>query len=231
MPDLAEGLAIADENGQPLIDSTKPWGLIVQATGENEFRQIGFVPVKNFTGLMKMLTAMLGEDALKAPDDPENGTWKMEVAPADVTLFVKKQGGWAFVTNSEDLLAQLPADPTRMLDGLDKKYDFAARATIKNIPKELRDAGLGMLGMFGGMADDPNVNAAIKQAVDQATTAADQLDALLLGLTIDGEGGSVTIDVTTTVLPGTTLAEQFALAASATTNFAGFDVPDAHGDR
>ncbi len=231
---LAAGLAITDES----IDPSKPLGLVTQVMGKDKFRQIAFVPVKDFQALMKMITAPLAdmdECKLEVPDDAENGTWKIEVPlPTGVaSVFARKQGGWAVFTNDSSAFAQLPADPASLLGGLNTKYDFAARASLDNIPKARRQQAIKQLEMFAQvmalqMGEDAAVaRAAISRMVKEITDTTDQLADVLVGLTIDVEAGAIVLDLAATAVEGTNMADQFAQVTTSKTDFAGFDLPGA----
>jgi hypothetical protein len=65
------------------------------------------------------------------------------------------------------------------------------------------------------------------QAVQQITKMVNDLDEVLLGLGVDKTAGSTFLDIEVTAVAGTKTAADFATAAQAKTNFAGFNLPGA----
>ena len=101
----AEAMITMFTQGQGLqgLDTTKPLGAVAQANGM-DIQPLVFVPVNNLPNLFDVLAAV-GVNAEKNDD----GIFEVE-AP-DQTIFVKEQGGWAFIGQSADALASLPASP------------------------------------------------------------------------------------------------------------------------
>ena len=107
------------------------------------------------------------------------------------TAFVKLQGEWAFVGPSPEMLASVPADPTTLLAGLEKKYDLAVCASMKNVPPMFRQmataqvqllAEMGMQQMPGESDEEYAVRAKVaREVVDRVpVTLINELDDVLL---------------------------------------------------
>ena len=169
-------------------------------------------------------TAMQAEDNASGGDDR-------------TTAFVKLQGNWAFVAPSPEMLANVPADPTTLLAGLEKKYDLAVRASVKNVPPMFRQMATAQMqiGAQMGMQQLPDesdeeyaVRAKVaREMVDQVVTLINELDDVLLGWTIDRQAGTSSLEFQITAVDGTKTAGQFAEVAQAKTDFAGFALPGA----
>jgi len=247
-PQLAkapEAMLVLATQGKGLagLDKSKPWGLVVQTDGQ-QFPVVGFVPVTDLKQLLDVLTPLVGP-----PEDAGNGVLKVQpgadaaddggmgMAPQSKPVFIKQQGGWALIADSPEALAAAPADPTQALDGLEKKYDLALKASVKNIPAPMREMAILQLkagtDMFtaqrpGESDDDYAIRTGMtKQAIDQFITTVNDLDEVLVGWALDQNTGTSYFDFELTAVEGTKTAAQFAQMEQATTNFAGFDLPGA----
>ncbi|MBN2475157.1 MAG: hypothetical protein JXB62_11150 [Pirellulales bacterium] len=236
-PALAQGLEgmlgmFTGGKGVAGLDKAKPWGLVVQTDGM-QFPAVVFVPVSDMKQLLEVVAPFAGE-----PADAGGGVLKLESPGGNgKPVFVKEQGGWAFLADKAESLASVPADPLQLLGGLQQKYDVAVRASIQAVPAPLRDqiaaqvkAGAEMANMRQpGESDDQYAirTGMTRQALDQFVDTVNDLDELLVGLAVDGSAGTVYLDVQITAVAGTKTAAQFAEMAETTTDFAGFDLPGA----
>ncbi len=234
-PQLAaglEGLLTMMTQGKGLagVDKTKPWGALVQTDGQ-QFPMFVFIPVTD----AKQLVDLIAQTSGTSPTGPNGGVYQI---PTDgPALSLKEQGGWAFISNDPTALANLPADPAALLDGLDKKYDVAVRASVKNVPMMYRQMILGPLqmGLELGMQRMPNetdeqfaIRKKLAQnGIKQITTALNEMDEVLLGWAVDQTTKSSYLDVEMTAIEGTETAKQFAAMGTANTDFGGFDLPGA----
>jgi len=233
-PKLAEGIEAllkmaTKDKGLAGLDTTKPWGVVIQAEGE-KFPVLGFVPV---TDLQKLLD-LLEESDIKA-EDAGDGVFQVET-PAK-TVFVKEKGGWALFADSSGGLADAPDDPVAMLGGLHEKYDLAVRVSIKNIPPQQRQraitqlkAGINLASQQG--PDETDEQYAIrtgiaKQMLDQLDAVLKELDELVVGLAIDRQSGTSYLDMQVTAIEGTKTAAQFANMRQTKTDYIGFNLPGA----
>lgn len=156
---------------------------------------------------------------------------------AGIKVHAAVKGDWLFISNSAEALANAPADPVPMLDGLNEQYDLAVRVNVKNIPPPLRQMALAPLqmGMQMGMQQMPGEtdeqfalrSKMTQQAMQQMTTLLNELDALSLGLAVDRTASTGYFDYVITAVEGTKTAQQLAQAKQLTTNFAGFVLPGA----
>jgi hypothetical protein len=236
-PQLAqglEGMLKMATQGQGLagLDTKRPWGAVIQTDGQQRFSIYGFIPV---TDLKQLLGVVRNVPVVKVTENPADGVY--EIQTPGPTLFLQQKGGWAFITNSRPDLATMPADPQKLLQGLNEKYDLAVRASIKNVPPIYRQmftaqlqagAEIGMQPLPGESDEDFALRQGLaKRAIQQLNTMVNELDEVLLGWAIDSQAGTSYLDFQVTALPGSKTAAQFARGATATTNFAGFDLPGA----
>lgn len=203
------------------IDGQKPIGLAVTVDG-NDIRPMGFLPVSNLKAVLTQLP-MLGE-----ANDLGDGVLELQ---GPQPIFVKEKGGWAYIGQSAESLQQVPADPAKALDGLDKQYDLAIRAYIQNLPEQYKQLALSQIkaGLEQGLQNDqdPNARVMAEAQVAQLTQVIEEANQLTLGWRIDPQERQTYLDVSMTARPGTKLATQMASNREAKTDFAGFLAKDA----
>ena len=204
------------------IDGKRPIGLIVSVE-ESEFIPLGFVPVTDLKGFLSQLQEQVGE-----PIDAGDGIMEFQ---GPQSVFVKEQGGWAFVAESVESLESLPAQPAQLLGGLHNEYDIGIRAYVRNIPEQFKQMAIGQIsaGLDQGLAgqDDPNARRLAEAQVAQLRQMIQETDVVTLGWRIDEDGKQTYLDFSLTAVEGTKLSGQMESAAAATTSFPGFMVPDA----
>jgi len=213
------------------IDKEKPMGLYVVPKA-GDFHAVAFIPLEpnGLSTILKVHKEQVGE-----PQDAGNGI--LEIGKGR-TAFVREQGPWAFVAESKEHLADLPADPGALLGTLPKSYNFAAKLMVQNIPDDLRKMALSeiKLGMerflSSPAAQRGNIDREQAQNLTKIYTAnldklINESDELFVGLGIDPTAKHAVLDVGFSAKDGTSLARQMALQTEAKTNFAGFLLPEA----
>ncbi len=233
-PELAQmldGIIAMSTEGKGLagLDTKRPWGAVLYSKDE-EFSPAVFLPTTDIKALAATMTAL----NLPATDKGD-GTY--EVLSPMQSLTMKEQNGWAVMADKVETLANLPDDPTKLLGPLSGKYDLGVMAHVANLPEGIRQMIVLQMeaGAMMGMQQQPDESeeqfafrkAMTDRSIQQVKTMMDELDQFMLGIKIDGEAGAGTIDVAISAKEGTKMAEQFAQVQNATTNFAGFDQPDA----
>ena len=233
-PELAkmvEGLIAMGTGGRGLagLDKAKPLGAVVYVDGE-DFPVIGFVPVTNLKSLLGALAGAVGE-----AKDAGDGVY--EITAGQTPLFVKEKGGWAFIAPEKELLDKAPADPMKLLAGMEKKYDLAARISVKDLPEHVRTmiAGLIQMGAQQALEKQPGETdeqhalrvKLAQQSLQQAIKQLNDLDTAVLGLNIDQKTKTAYVDLQITAKEGTETAKEAALAAKVESDLLGFVLPDA----
>lgn len=212
---------------EELLDASQPTGVIIGTEGD-EFKAVVFAPVSKPDQIFAMLQQMAGV----TPEDAGDGIKKFEVENQQV--FVKATGGWLFAGESAEALADVPANPATLLDGLNKEYDIAVRAYLQNIPAEYREQALN--GLMEGMSmrmpgeDDQSYNARKEMMAGQSEAMNQlfsQLDQLSFGLNIDEKGKGIYLDISMSAVPGSELAQQMSSSKELATRFGGFLRDDA----
>ena len=213
--------------GLPGLDKSRPWGLAVYA-GEGGFPALAFVPVTD----LKQLVESLPREEEKAPAADAQGVFELKLSGRP--MFVRQKGDWAVAAESRDGLKDAPADPALLLADLSKKYLVAAKASIQNVPKAIREAALNQLRTLADMTM-PSVESdlgsfiagARKQNFKNLMKLSNELEEVVVGLAVDAGSGAIRLDTDVTALPGTDTAKRAARAKAAKTDFAGFRLPDA----
>lgn len=211
------------------LDKERPIGVCVTLQGEDDVRALGFVPVKDLKMLLMTLEQQIGK-----PEDVGDGVLKI-AADRPQPLFVKESAGWAFVSNRREQLSDLPKNPVAILDGLNKKYAFAVRVNVGNIPPNLREMAVSQLrqGFEGRVAQElnPEQAEAMKQfgglLVDSIVQLIQETEHITLGWQVDKEAKKTYLDMNFAAIEGTELAKQMQLIREGKSAFAGFSLPDA----
>jgi len=211
------------------LDKTRPFGVYLTLLGEDDVRAMSFVPVKDLKMLLMTMEQQIGK-----PEDLGDGVLKI-AADRPQPMFVKESDGWAFVANRQEHLNDLPKDPVALLDGLDKKYTFALRVNVCNIPPNLREMAVTQVrqGFEDRVAQElnPQQAQAMRQfgglLVDSIVQVIEETDHITLGWQVDKEAKKTYLDVSFTAVQGTELAKQMKLIKEGKSAFAGFSLPDA----
>lgn len=233
-PDLDKNIEGAIElltNGQGLVglDRTRPLGIILSTDG-TQFQPLLLLPVNSLPQLLESLAALIGE-----PTDLGDGMLELNVF--DQKFVVKEKNGWAIIGASPEALADLPKDPAKLLGGLDKSYDFAARLYMQNLPEVYRTLLVDQLssGVEAGLArgddeSDETFAARKKIVTDQVasiTSVLSEVDQLTLGVALDTKAKSGRADLSIASVPGSASARLMSQIHSSPSDFAGFLLPDA----
>lgn len=234
-PDIAknlEGMITLFTQGQGLagLDKTKPWGLAASTDGLS-FQILGFIPVTDLKKLLDALGGLLGEP------EKEDGVYKIQAPAMPIPIYIKEKDGYAYLSQDSAGLQNLPKDPTKVLGGLDKKYDIAVRLNIQNIPEVFRQLAIDQikLGVEGNLEQAPGETDAAyearskttQQQMDAMVTMINELDEVVLGWAIDQPGRRTFLDLSMTAVEGSKTAKQMVTAPSGPSKFSGFQMKDA----
>jgi len=229
-PDLGqglEGLLTLVTQGQELpIDKTKPWGGVVSSDGF-QFQILGFLPITDLEKIIE-IAGNIGE----APTDEGDGVYRMAVPGLPIELYMKQIGEWTFVSQSIDAFDNVPEDPVKLLGGMEQKYNLGFKAYVQNIPEIFRQLAIEQikLGMDENMPRLPDEGDAqfelrtrmMKEQLGSLTEAMDEIDEVMIGMTIDREKEIGVLDVIIKAVEGSASADQFARMSEGRTKFAGF---------
>jgi hypothetical protein len=226
-----EGLLALTTGGQGLVGLRRdqPWGVAVSVVN-NEPDILAFVPLKDLDRFLAALAGVIGP----APKDAD-GVYELDVMGQ--AILAKQHGEWAFIAMRQESLANLPDDPAAMVANLTKQYDVAIEVNMQNLPADFRDVALTQisLGLEQSMSRDEDESEEDYQARSEAAAAQiaeiekaiTQIDRLTVGWSINREDRKAYVDVMATAIAGSDLAEEFAGVSEGTTQFAGFESPEA----
>ncbi|MFO0901656.1 MAG: hypothetical protein U0939_01580 [Pirellulales bacterium] len=225
---LVLGMAGIYTNG---VDRTKPAGAVV-SMGPAGPKVLAFVPVKNLKALLGTYREQIG-----TPKDAGDGVLEIG-ADRPTPIYVKEQGGYAFISQDARNLSGLPQDPVKLLGGLPAKYDIAVQFNIGNIPAELRDLFVSQMKMGYDQAmrqQQQQLPPEQREVADQLGRAmvqgvqdfVEQADQITLGFAIDGKTKGTSLELAVTAREGTELSKQFAAAYELKSMFGGIGSKDA----
>lgn len=208
------------------VDRANPIGMVLTTDG-TDFSPLGFVPIKDLKQVFESL-----EEAVGAPRSLGNGVYEV---PGPQPIFVKEQGGWAFIGQTiESVGGKLPENPVAMLGQMAQDYDIALRGNIQNVPKEYIDMAVRALqdGVKAGLEQLPEEDredqeALIKAQMEQMETYITESDQITVGWKTSPAEKRTYIDLTFTAVPGGALAKQMNEMANAKSDFTGFLLPGA----
>ncbi len=236
-PKLAKGLqgtvaVLTQGRGLAGFDTTRPIAVVFQAEGAG-LGGYACLPVDDPAAFREVLELLVEEI-----EDLGDGMYKVQgKGHRGVDFFKEKGDRWLFVSDKRERLANTPDDPTQTLAELPGQYDIAVRLNVGSLPVGEREKLLSAIDQQArkGVRQRPGEDDgeyAIRKIVAANLAAvvralADQLDTVTLGWSLDEDTRSASLDLTVTGEPGSDAAEAFARLPKATTDFAGFLLPDA----
>ena len=235
-PELGAGLdglvtLVTQGKGLAGVDKARPFGAIVQASGEDDVTGYVFLPINDFKAALEVLK-------LYNKVEEEGGVYKLTPKDGNKVNYVKQHDTWACFSDKAESLAHIAGDPLAVIHGMEKNYIVAARVFLADVPDALRDKVLaGFKSGFENAVNDKKDDetdeqfAQRKKFMEQVeaylTRVAGDMDQLNFGWGLDRRAARTFVDISGTAKPGTETAAEMALAAVAKSNFAGFRLPGA----
>lgn len=211
------------------LDTKRPWGVVLVATSVG-VQPLIFLPVSDSQQLLTALAPMVGE-----PRDAGDGVRVIDYAGQKI--YLKDQNKWLNFSLDMGLVKSPPADPLKLLGGLDKQYDIAFSVYAQNVPPVYRDMALDQLkgGAQNALKkedDESEEDFALRKAIVESQIAQSErlirdTDQLTLGWVIDQAGKSTYLEVQQTAVANTQLAKDMAAYAEASSTYTGFRLPNA----
>ena len=208
------------------LDRTRPLGLSVSMDGETPV-PVGFLPVSDRAAFFDSLAAIGVE-----PDDLGDGLF--EISAGGNAIFVKDANGWLYISQTEEALDKVPADPAAGLGDLPKRYDLAVKVNLQALPTAIVDMMTEQIrgGFERGMAEQRDrTEAEVKQARELGEASLAQLEQsirdteqLIFGWAIDVEGQKTFMDGAAQFVTGSKLAAQADAAKNMKTAFSKFSM-------
>ena len=210
------------------LDRTRPLGLSVTMDGENPV-PVGFLPVSDRGAFFDSLAAIGVE-----PDDLGDGLF--EIAAGGSAIFVKDANGWLYISQTEEALDNVPANPATSLGDLPTKYDLAIKANLQALPAEMVDMMVEQIrgGFERSLAEQGDqTEAEAEKAREMGEASMAQLEQsirdteqLIFGWAIDAKGQQTYFDGQATFIEGSKLAAQSNDAKNVKTAFSAFKLPE-----
>lgn len=209
-----------------LLDTSAPAGITAVVNGPVP-EVLAFLPVKDFAGMRTKIAQQLGP-----PQDQGNGVWQLQ---GPQPMFMKQQGKYVFIAQAPAGLNNLPQDPAKLLEGLDKRYNIGARVHIQRIPMQMRQQFLGMMKQNMEQSNqfiEDEAQAAFQKAMSESSLKNIELmttqgDILEFGLAIDQDKKEIKIEYALTAQPNSELATELSYIQQAETRFGSLVDPGA----
>ncbi len=161
------------------------------------------------------------------PDDLGNGLFAFDAAGR--TIYAKDAGKWLFISQQEDDLKKLPADPAALLGDTPNKYDLGVRINLQALPAELRNGAIEQmkqgfersLAEQRGQSDEEKAAAEEmgKASIKQMERLLNETEQVLIGLATGPSLQKLQVDVATQFVSGSDLAGQVDKLSGLTSDF------------
>lgn len=212
------------------IDRTRPLGVSVTLDGQMPIATV-FLPLKSREDFFGALAGMGIE-----PDDLGNGLF--EIDANGQKLFAKDSDGWLFIAQTEEALANVPADPAKLLESLPQQYNLAVKLDIQALPPDMKQMAIEQMriGLERGMAEQQRGMSAEDQAkakqlseanIKQLEQMINDTDKVIVGWNTESSKQQVNIDVAAQFVSGSKLANQMAELKNLTSKFTKLVAPGA----
>lgn len=209
------------------LDTKKPLGVVLTMNGPQP-SGLAFVGVSDFD----LVTSQI-EESVGDLQDVGNGILRLDMQRS---IYLKKQDGWVFISDSAENLATLPANPVALLGDLPATYEVAVQVNVQNISPEIREMALqniqqGMdqqLARQNADADEREARDALaQQSLENMRMLLNETEQFLVGWGVDQQAGVTFLNVGMTAVEGSKLATQMLSYGTSKSGFAGVALPDA----
>ncbi len=211
------------------LDTTKPIGsMLFFEEGTPEPKILAFIPITDIDELLDTISEYVDID--------EDGDTIVITTDDGTEFTVVNRDGFAFVTDREELLDNLPSNPVSLLEGMQETYNLSAKLFAQRIPKSLRDQGIELIRQgaaleMENLGDSPQAELQrqnFEYSMKQLEQLVNETDEVVAGMSIDKDNSRLFIDVSMQGTPGSKFARQSAALAEKTeSKFAGFLVEGA----
>ncbi len=211
------------------LDRSQPIGVSITLEGEMPTATI-YLPMSSREQFFGALGGMGIE-----PDDLGNGLF--EIDAGGQTIFAKQTGNWMYVAQSEQALANVPADPAKLLGALPQQYNLAVSVDVQAVPPQIRQVAIDGLrdGMERGMAEQRDLSPEeMKKAEELAQANIQQIeqmvsdtDKIIVGWNVEPSQQRIYIDVAAQFLAGSKLANAMAAMKDLKSDFTQLPFPGA----
>lgn len=188
------------------VDLKKPAGVAVWFEGQDPVA-VGMVPVSDIETLLDQLSTY-GVNV-----DEEGDMYYLETPGQE--LVIKVSGGYAFLSDSEESLENVPSEPASILGAVSKDYVLGAKLFVQKIPAELREMAIEQMqqGFEQAMEEMDDEALADLQAeanemqIKQLVELIENSDVLEVGFGVQKSTDKLVFDMSFTGLPGSKMAK------------------------
>lgn len=216
-------LMFTQNKGLQGVDQSKAWGAMVQTDGQ-QFMPVVCLPVTDLDAVLATVS-----NFGMTTSEIEDGLTEIEMP--NQSVYVKKQGNWAFVSQEAEHLSTTPGDPADTFTKMTAEYDVAARVMVQNVPAIYRamavenvrkGAEQGMERQEGESDEAYEDRKKMTEAnIEQIAKSIDELEEVSLGFNTDTDAGNVILDFSYRARPDTQLAKGIAVYQDTKTDYAG----------
>lgn len=211
------------------LNRSQPIGVSVSLEGQMPTATI-FLPMTDRDQFFGALAGMGIE-----PDDLGDGLF--EIDASGQSIFAKHTGGWMYVAQTEQALANVPADPAKILGVLPQQYNVAISVDVQAVPPELRQMAIdGMrTGLERGMAEQrglspedlENAKQVSEANIKQLEQFVTDTDKVIVGWNVEPSQQRVYIDVAAQFQADSQLAKSMAVMKDLKSDYTKLGFPDA----
>ncbi len=209
------------------VDTERPAGALLYFSEETMVPNVvGFLPVSNLQDLL----TVVGEYA--EVEEQDDGVVSVSM-DSGTPLFCKEKDGYAFISNTAENLASLPADPLANVGDLPNQYNVAVRLFGDRIPEATRKFLMdrireGFEGQLENLDEDmvELQRANMEMQIQQVESFINETEEAEIGWNIDKEGNRIFVDARLVGKEGSKIAKQIELAKKHPSRFSGFLMKD-----
>jgi hypothetical protein len=208
------------------VDRSRPIGIVFPMVDQMP-APLAFIPTDDVEKVLQPLEAMLGP-----PDPLEENMWALAAGAS--LIYVKQQGDWAYMAQSQELLQSLPSDPLPWLDGMNETYDVGVQLNLTALTPEQRSQAIELMrqGFESALAQQPPEQAAQvqqmgEQSLAQLETVINDTETFQFGFAIQPDQQRLLFEGVSTAVPGSDLAKMLNGQRSIPSKFAPVIQPQA----
>lgn len=184
---------------------------------------VGFMPVNDLGAFLDVL------EVNAQMEIEEDGDDYILITPNGDEIVVREKAGWAFMSDSADNFGELPADPAKLVSGIDDMYLMGVKAYVQRIPADLRSQAIEFMEEAFKQTNE-NLPAGAsefqqkmnEQSLDQIADMIQETDEVFFGFAPSKKDKALFFDFTFTAKKGTALAKKMVAGKGADTDFAAF---------
>ncbi len=205
------------------VDRKKPAGAVLMFDGETPV-VVGCLPVTDFDDTLDTIAGFA------EIEEGKKGDFDAVIFPGGAEIFTITQNGWAFFSESKEVLASLPADPGAIFLPSTNQYMISISSRWKNFPKSLlkqmkEGATDGIKSLSETSLGRPfllPLMVAGAQIMGDSDDLISEIDRITLGWAIDRKGRRSYLDFRIAAQEDTLLAKRIEATGALESRFAGF---------